>query len=304
MKNKILLLLLVSFSSLFGQEVKVASGKIERIKNFKSKYVSERNIDVWLPDNYSTKNSYAVLYMHDGQMLFDDTTTWNKQEWGVDEAIGSLINEGSIKDVIVVGIWNTSNRHAEYFPQKPFENLNPEELEIVNQNLRENNRIENDLKPISDNYLKFIVTELKPIIDSKYKTLKDKDNTFIAGSSMGGLISLYAICEYPEVFGAAACISTHWPGIFGMENNPVPQAFFTYLESSLPDPNENRIYFDYGTATLDALYPPLQKKVDEIMLSNNFTTESWITLEFEGADHSESAWRERLIHPFTFLLRK
>ena len=71
----------------------------------------------------------------------------------------------------------------------------------------------------SDNYLKFLVKELKPFIDSSFSTLKDQQNTFIAGSSMGGLISMYAICEYPLVFGGAACLSTHWPGIFTMINN-------------------------------------------------------------------------------------
>jgi enterochelin esterase-like enzyme len=304
MKKSILVAVIFSVITVFGQEVKVFSGKVERIKDFKSKYISPRNVDIWLPENYSKNNSYAVLYMHDGQMLFDDTNTWNKQEWGVDETITNLLNEGVIKDVIVVGIWNTKNRHAEYFPQKPFEALSVEAIEMVNQNLKEANRVDTELQPLSDNYLKFIVNELKPYIDSKFYTHKDKENTFIAGSSMGGLISMYALCEYPEVFGAAACISTHWPGIFSIENNPIPDAFYDYLNKFLPDPNQNRIYFDYGTATLDELYPPLQKIVDDIMKSKGFTFESWNTVEFEGADHSENAWRERLRYPLTFLLRK
>lgn len=304
MKKSILVAVIFSVVTAFGQEVKVISGKVERIKDFNSKYVSPRNVDVWLPENYSKNNTYAVLYMHDGQMLFDDTNTWNRQEWGVDETITNLLNEGVIKDVIVVGIWNTKNRHAEYFPQKPFESLSIEAIEMVNQNLKEANRVDTELQPLSDNYLKFIVNELKPYIDSKFYTLKEKDNTFIAGSSMGGLISMYALCEYPEVFGAAACISTHWPGIFSIENNPIPGAFYDYLNNYLPDPNQNRIYFDYGTATLDELYPPLQKIVDDIMESKGFTFESWNTAEFEGADHSENAWRERLRYPLTFLLRK
>jgi enterochelin esterase-like enzyme len=304
MKKSILVAVIFSVVTAFGQEVKVISGKVERIKDFNSKYVSPRNVDVWLPENYSKNNTYAVLYMHDGQMLFDDTNTWNRQEWGVDETITNLLNEGVIKDVIVVDIWNTKNRHAEYFPQKPFESLSIEAIEMVNQNLKEANRVDTELQPLSDNYLKFIVNELKPYIDSKFYTLKDKDNTFIAGSSMGGLISMYALCEYPEVFGAAACISTHWPGIFSIENNPIPGAFYDYLNNYLPDPNQNRIYFDYGTATLDELYPPLQKIVDDIMESKGFSFENWNTAEFEGADHSENAWRKRLRYPLIFLLRK
>ena len=70
---------------------------------------------------------------------------------------------------------------------------------------------------------------------------------------MGALISLYALCEYPDVFAGAACLSTHWPGLFSMDNNPVPGAFFSYLKKSLPSPGKHRIYFDHGTETLDAM---------------------------------------------------
>jgi enterochelin esterase-like enzyme len=121
---------------------------------------------------------------------------------------------------------------------------------------------------------------------------------------MGGLISLYAICEYPEVFGAAACISTHWPGIFAVENNPIPDAFYTYMRKKLPNPKTNRIYFDYGDQTLDALYPPLQKMADTVMTEKGFTVANWSTQFFPGKNHSEAAWSERLHIPMAFLLRK
>ena len=121
---------------------------------------------------------------------------------------------------------------------------------------------------------------------------------------MGGLISMYAICEYPKVFGGAACMSTHWPGIFSMEGNPIPDAFINYLKTKLPDPKKHKIYFDYGTATLDALYPPLQQKADEVMKEKGFTGKNWITKEFPGEDHSEKAWHKRLHIPLTFLLGK
>ncbi len=93
-----------------------------------------------------------------------------------------------------------------------------------------------------------MVNELKPFIDSNFATLGDQSNTFVAGSSMGGLISLYAVCEYPDVFGGAACLSTHWPGVFNSEHNPIPAAFIRYLESHLPSPVNHKLYFDYGTA--------------------------------------------------------
>ena len=149
-----------------------------------------------------------------------------------------------------------------------------------------------------------MVKELKPFIDSKYPVYKDKDHTFIAGSSMGGLISMYAICEYPNVFGGAACMSTHWPGIFIKENNPVPDAFLNYLNSHLPNPKTHKIYFDYGDKTLDAMYQPYQQRVDSIMKSKGYNEKSWITKFFPGDDHSENSWHKRFYIPLEFLLTR
>lgn len=286
--------------------INVSAGTIERYENMTSKYISPRNVDVWLPDDYNAKNEYSVLYMHDGQMLFDSTTTWNNQEWGVDEVMGRLMKENNIAKCIVVGIWNSGKgRHSDYFPQKPFEKLSEDFKDSLMQDTKRNAETALFSDAIqSDNYLKFIVKELKPFIDNTYSTKANRENTFIAGSSMGGLISIYAICEYPEVFGGAACLSTHWIGIYPMENNPVPGVFFQYLTNNLPSPSTHKIYFDYGTETLDSLYEPYQFTVDSIMKRKGFDNAHWMTLKFDGEDHSENAWRKRLHIPVTFLLEK
>jgi len=307
MKNLYLLIsLLFAFQFIKSQDIKVVSGKIERIENFKSAFVTERNIDVWLPEGYSSEKKYAVLYMHDGHMLFDESITWNKQSWNVDDVVSKLLKQGKVRDFIVVGIWNGGKtRHSDYFPQKPFESLTNDEQELIFKAVRNNgNNIFDTIKINSDNYLKFIVKELKPIIDKKYSTYTDFQNTFVAGSSMGGLISMYAICEYPDIFGGAACISTHWPGIFEMENNPIPGTFYKYLQNNLPNPNTHKFYFDYGTKTLDKMYEPLQKEVDKIMKLKGFTSKNTITKKFSGADHSEKSWNKRLNIPLEFLLGK
>ena len=301
----LLITLLIMSNLTDAQSLKVSSGKVERWSNFSSKYVVARNIDVWLPEDYSISKHYAVLYMHDGQMLFDSTITWNHQEWMVDETITELIKEHKIKDCIVVGIWHDDRlRHSEYFPQKPFEMLTEEQRKYIISAIRPNGFVVFNDTVRSDNYLKFIVEELKPFIDTKYATLKDKANTFIAGSSMGGLISMYAICEYPNVFGGAGCLSTHWPGIFTLDNNPVPDIFIQYMQTHLPSPKDHLFYFDYGTATLDSLYPGIQRKVDEVMKAKGYTSANWITKEFPGEDHSEKSWSRRLNYPLEFLLRK
>ena len=86
----------------------LAGGKLIRIDSFPSKYIQPRPVDVWLPENYLDNKKYAVLYMHDGQMLFDATKTWNKQEWMIDEVATKLMREGVTKDFIVVAIHNIS----------------------------------------------------------------------------------------------------------------------------------------------------------------------------------------------------
>lgn len=283
--------------------VKVSSGRVERIEHFESDYVIPRNIDVWLPDAYSDQKRYAVLYMHDGQMLFDSTTTWNNQDWGVDDVMGKLLREGKIRETIVVGIWNTERRHTEYFPQKPFEMLDLVYRDSLLNQAKQNPETALFAGGIqSDNYLKFLVKELKPFIDSKYSTSTKMEDTFIAGSSMGGLISMYAICEYPDIFSGAACLSTHWIGTFEAENNPIPATFVEYMRLHLPLPDTHKLYFDFGTETLDAFYEPFQKKADEVIREAGYNEHNWITRKYPGQDHSENAWKSRLDKPLTFLL--
>ncbi|MBX7124640.1 MAG: esterase family protein [Cyclobacteriaceae bacterium] len=298
------LLFLVTLTQAQDPLPQVVSGRIERIANFQSRYVTARNVDVWLPEGYSSGKRYSVLYMHDGQMLFDSTVTWNKQSWDVDELAARLMKSAQVPGFIVVGVWNGgATRFPDYFPQRPFEMLTKTERDTLVASLQKMGRTQEVFQPKSDDYLRFLVEELKPYIDMTYAVHKDASHTFVAGSSMGGLISMYAICEYPKVFGGAACLSTHWPGSFSLNNNPVPDAFVNYLRKHLPKPASHRIYFDCGDQTLDALYPAIQRRADEVMREAGFTEANWITRYFPGADHSERAWKRRLEIPLLFLLK-
>ncbi|MBQ3910654.1 MAG: SDR family NAD(P)-dependent oxidoreductase [Muribaculaceae bacterium] len=176
----------------------VMSGRLELFPQFQSQYIEARNVTVWLPEGYVEGEPCDVLYMHDGQMLFDATTTWNKQEWQVDEVMGRLITQGKIRRCIVVGIDNSPNRLNDYFPTKCYKYVPQDQRATVDVSLYK-----------GDDYLRFLVEEVKPFIDALYRPLTTREHTFVMGSSMGGLISLYALCEYPRVFGGAVCLSTH-----------------------------------------------------------------------------------------------
>ena len=280
----------------------VRSGHIDSYPGFISTHVPSRDVAIWLPEDYPTQAPYQVLYMHDGQMLFDSTTTWNGQEWGIDETLSHLIRNGDVPPTIVVGISNTQNRHSEYFPQKPFESQTKARQDSLIAHAK---RGQNSLfaSPIySDRYLSFLVDELKPFVDERYATETTPEHTFIGGSSMGGLISLYALTEYPEVFGGAACLSTHWIGTFESTANTFPGLYLRYLEEHLPKPETHKMYFDYGTVGLDSLYEPYQLKVDELMNKLGYDDRNWLSRKFEGADHSERSWKARLSTPLKFLL--
>jgi predicted alpha/beta superfamily hydrolase len=309
LRAMVLLLLMFMLSTAFSEVLsatpKASAGSIERLSDFPSKYVSARNVDVWLPPNYPKAGTYAVIYMLDGQMLFDAADTWNHQEWQVDETAARLITKNAVRPFIVVGIWNAGKaRHAEYFPQKVFAMLSaPEQSQQYDKGSVNTEQMY--ARPVySDAFLRFLTSELKPAIDRKYQTKTDAPNTAIVGSSMGGLMAWYALSEYPKVFGAAGCMSTHWLGGNDIPNNPIPAAFLKFLSTHLPKAGVHRLWFDHGSATLDALYPAAQKQVDTIVQRRGYTSADWRTAVFDGADHSEKSWAARLDQVFVFLFPK
>lgn len=257
-----------------------------RYENFNSQFITPRHVDVWCPPGHDGSSSYPVIYMHDGQNLFAHSLAYGGIDWGVTNATTRLIEKGT-RGAIIVGIWNAGIRWREYMPQKPYDLFSNSMKELFLQ------RAEGE--PISDRYLKFIVEELKPFIDSAYKTMPAQEGTFIMGSSMGGLISLYAISEYPNIFGGAGCVSTHWSA----GGNELVDA----MASALPNPAAHKLYFDFGTETLDAEYEPFQRNMDVYLRKAGYVeNRNWLTLKFEGAEHSERSWRERVEIPLAFLL--
>lgn len=268
-------------------------GKITRIDPFDSKYVVSRKVDIWTPQEYwdDKDQEFAVLYMNDGQNAFDPSLSrYSHTDWGIDETITRLRQEQRIRHTIVVAIWSTAHRVAEYMPQRLPENT-------LFERLQNTVRRYSGVSICSDGYLRFIVEELKPFVDTNYRTLPDPENTFIMGSSMGGLISLYAVCEYPRVFSGAACVSTHFPIGRGI--------VLKHMEEHLPDPANHKFYFDYGTRTVDSAYEKYQLRADEILQENGYKQgENWLTRKFVGHKHSETDWRKRVHVPLEFLLNK
>jgi hypothetical protein len=286
------------------QPVHVSAGKIVDLGVLTSKYTDPRRVVVWLPDGYRPRGEkYAVLYMHDGQNLFDKATAGYGMEWEIDEHLSQLIRDKKVRPTIVVGIWNTPKRLQEYAPSKAFTTLPA--------SYRDKVRALYGGDPLSDGYLKFLVRELKPTIDRRFNVKSDRANTVIMGSSMGSLISLYAIDEYPQIFGGAGMLSTHWPLVINPDGKPVSDedyavvsaTFERYLAPALPDPRTHKLYFDHGSETLDAVYKRYQDRVDGVVAKRGYVQgKNWLTRNFPGQKHNEISWASRVDVPLVFLL--
>lgn len=276
---------------------KAECGSIERISMVAPQLNDTIDIDVWLPENFDREKRYPVLYMHDGQNLFDAATTWNHQSWEMDVTPCRMIQAGEIEPMIIVGI------HSD--PVKRVSQLMPEQAVADSglEALMEEVKLKG--QPIDgDEYAEFVVKTLKPYIDSTYPTLTEREHTSVMGSSMGGLMSLYLISQYPETFGGAGCLSTHWYGSLNA-GDKFGDAMMSYVENNLPDPATHRLYFDHGTSTIDAWYGPWETKALLIAQQKGYqygqNLDSYIDY---GAPHEETAWAARVSRPLRFLFGK
>lgn len=262
------------------------TGSLHRHR-LESGFVADRNVDVWCPSGDVPAGGRPVVYMHDGQNVFDPRLAYGGTDWGVVEAAERLAGDGLVAPVIV-GIWNAGmDRYAEYRPEMP---VDPASAAPV---LTEDDVVAPS--PTSRAYLRAIVEEVRPLVDATYPVSPARERTFVMGSSMGGLISLFALAIYPDVFGGAACLSTHWP----IGGDPLVDA----IAASVPPAGRHRLYLDHGTLGLDAGYGPFQERFDRRLAERGFVRgRDWVSLRFEGADHNEASWRERVEIPLRYLL--
>lgn len=277
--------------------LEVTSGNLWRANIFSQEMNETIKIDVWTPDGYTASKQYPVIYMHDGQNLFDANSTWNHQAWEIDSVMGKLIKEKKVPAAIVVGIHSVdTTRIGDLMPERVVEMTPSGEVrDFIDRMCRGQYR--------ADEYLKFIVETLKPLIDSRFSTLTDRRSTSIMGSSMGGLISIYGLAEYPEVFGNAACLSTHWTGAIG-DNQDFPTAMKYYLMDRLPRGTDHRLYFDNGDCPYDSQYLPAYEMMNRLFDFLGY--QEGVRLKtgvFQGHSHSEKSWSERVDVPLQFILK-
>lgn len=319
MKNKILSAGLLSVAAMTGVNpaqaaevlTEITSGKLPVVDCGSVRRFTARSavmsgsftVDVWLPEGYvqQTAETYPVVYMHDGQNLFDPSLSYAGAAWEVDKTLGLLISEEWISAPIIVGIHNRGTlRPSDYVPEKPaMDYISEADREASGMWSIVNNKF------YSDEYMQFIATELKPAIDQMFATRPGQSDTFIMGSSMGGLASIYAMCEYPDIFGGAACLSTHWIGNFEQSSTIYPTAVLTYLSDHLPSADNHKLYLDRGTLDLDSYYEPWEDKARELIRQKGYSEEkdNLYVFTHNGATHNEVFWAQRVDRPLHFLLK-
>lgn len=228
-----------------------------------------RRVWIYLPKDYSkSKKKYPVIYMQDGQNLFHASPP-RPDEWAVDSVLDSLIREG-LKEMIIVGIdHGGKDRLREYNPYDSKYGVGEGKA-----------------------YLSFLVETLKPYIDKNYRTLKDVKNTSIAGSSMGGLFSMYAISQYPEVFGSA--------GVFSPAFWLAPE-IYNDVTISLPKLKNSKIFFVAGDKEGPAMINDM-KKVHDI-LNHNGKNKNVALIEKEDGKHTEWFWHREFVPFYKFIAK-
>ncbi len=243
------------------------TGTVKYHRNFSGEGIKPRDIIVWLPPDYEKEKTkrYPVLYMHDGENIFDPATSSFGVDWRLDETADSLIKANEIQEIIMVGIYNTSNRSAEY--------------------------ADTDTGKL---YMKFVVNELKPFIDSNYRTKPDRNNTATGGSSSGGLISFMLAWEYPNIFSKAACISP----AFYIEDIDYLKTVKNYNGSK----KQIKIYIDDGGIGLEnKLQPGIDSMLVLLKGKNYIEGKDLLFYKDISAQHSEFYWGNRAWRFLKFL---
>jgi predicted alpha/beta superfamily hydrolase len=247
------------------------TGTVRYHRRLKGAGIQDRDLIVWLPPGYETDKTrrYAVIYMQDGQNIFDPATSAFGVDWSIDETADELIRRKLIDPVIVVGIYNTSDRMKEYTPGDK-----------------------------GTAYMNFIVQTVKPFVDSTYRTKRDRKHTIVGGSSAGGIISFMLVWEHPDVFSKAICMS---PAFKSLSDNGWD--YTRVVRESNGPTKPIFLYIDNGALGLDSqLQPGIDDMLTALKSKGYQEGKDFIFLRDPTAKHSEADWVKRFPNALKLVL--
>lgn len=249
------------------------TGTVKYHRGLQGAGIQDRDLVVWLPPGYEADSTrcYPVIYMHDGQNIFDPVTSSFGTDWSIDETVDDLIKKKSIEPVIVVGIYNTSDRMKEYTPGDK-----------------------------GTAYMNFIVKTVKPLIDSTYRTKSDRRNTIVGGSSAGGIMSFMLVWEHGDVFSKAICMSPAFrnPGALGGWN------YVTAVQQSNSRKKDVFFYIDNGGVGLESqLQPGIDEMIAALKAKGYVEGKDFVFLHDSAAKHLEADWAKRFPSALRLVLK-
>jgi predicted alpha/beta superfamily hydrolase len=252
----------------------VSSGQLRKHDQFRSRFLrNQRDLIVYLPPGYDEQpeRRFPVLYLHDGQNLFDRATAFAGQDWNVHGAADYLIQAGKVEPLIIVGIYNTGkSRIHEYTPTKAPKLGGGR----------------------ADRYAKFLLQEVMPVIQNEYRVQADPHATGIGGSSLGALVSLYFGLKYPQLFAKIAALS---PSVWWN------QRMIHRFAAAAPVQPRPLIWLDIGTREGPKIVPEVEQFRD-VLLKKGWREGTDLHYErVEGGEHNESAWSQRIGRVLEFL---
>lgn len=250
-----------------------------------------RAVDVWVPPGVDPDDvgGRPVVYAHDGQNLFFPQDSFAGVPWSLHTAALAAAESTGTRAPVVVGVWNAGeHRYSEYLPAEP--ELRPTGAGQAHLALARATG-----GPAAGAYVRMLTDEVIPLVESAHGIRADRTSRAVLGSSMGGVVSLYAALTRPDLLGAAACVSTNL--IVGGE------PLVDWFAARLPESGTCRLWLDAGTEGLDAEYGPLQARLDAALRASRLVEgQDWVSRTYPGADHSEASWAARAADVLAFVL--
>jgi predicted alpha/beta superfamily hydrolase len=254
--------------------VHTLTGDFRAHEAFHSQHLqSDHTLIVFRPPGYDADQNrrYPVLYLHDGQNIFDKATSVG-EEWRVDETALGLITSGAIEPLIIVGIYNTGeHRIDEYTP-------------TFDQDKKHGGK--------ADLYARMLIEEIKPFIDREYRTRPDAASTGVGGSSLGGLLTMHLAVRHPNIFSRIAALS---PSVWWDKKVIVREV------AELPGKLPLRIWLDAGTQEGAEVIADARALRDALVAKGWVVGQDLVYIEAEGAQHNEASWGSRVDSVLKFL---
>lgn len=277
-------------------------GQLYVFRDFASRHLPSRDLYVWTPDGVDAGTRLPVLYMQDGQNLFDARLVPFGAAWEADASISRLADAGRIAPTIVVGVACTEDRFAEYAPAMILDRLPASARQAVTTAWPG--------APRSAAYARMMVEEIKPFVDATFPTLPKRESTFLAGSSMGAVVAAELLTRHPEVFAGAALLSAHFSLLPVTETEPLPEGFAEdvaqavgQFATDMPRAGSHRLWLDRSTLSIDRFYPPSHAAFVAALLARGYRIGEDLSVRvYPNVGHDEGAWRERLDEALAFLL--